>query len=746
MPTPHTIGYNGQITYGSSSTTSTIDPDTIPVSGGLQWAVLNQRYDSYDAEKNRKLLLLLHGGYAITEPENAKLFIKKWNSEKANAYEDRVNAATYENNFGEIVNDFGSSLFAKPLMVMPATDEDDETTPGEEAPQDPDPNEDWMQLQTHFDLERNSLAEFMKVQQTQSNALSCSYFGMDFDDAGKPYAYTIDINSVLDYEKDDAGEFIFIVLRDDCCMRSNVRQIRNITTSTFIVWTRENNTVKLDTYEISYQKDKEPDPETLVPFISSISVDFVLIPVVECYTPDSLCVGNIIGQMAESSFVRFSTFLHALNRSSNPILKYKQGAEISANGDLSVIGEDDNRGGAALSTSRTSGAALLGPTDELDWAEIRGDALKIFQQQLKDDKNEMYRLVAQLGSILSAAYGGGAGKGASTSISGDAKQMDYISKEQMLGAYAELVKKWTLKAFNLVFSSKKNDKDILFKCKGMDNYSVVDDTLLLAKIAAIPVYRANIPSPTSLQEMLLDCANEMHPFTSPGTLNKIQNEIKTAIAGMAVGDEHQQNQDGYAQDAGKQPGQNTSKPASSSPPISTSAGSPSNGNPITTGKSGNELQQEGAHLQTGKHIDAAVVYDQLKDDYEKKDIEFVKHIPWIGPTEVPLTSIDFSNKDNWQASSEPDKIDEFADKISGDNFDKPIILVNNPSNDNKMMIVDGHHRALAYLKLGEPANAYIGQVGSNSGPWEKLHSKQVGSKQQSKQKAVSNQVNKSEKI
>ena len=45
-----------------------------------------------------------------------------------------------------------------------------------------------------------------------------------------------------------------------------------------------------------------------------------------------------------------------------------------------------------------------------------------------------------------------------------------------------------------------------------------------------------------------------------------------------------------------------------------------------------------------------------------------------------------------------------------------------------MIIVDGHHRALAYMENGQPALAYVGSVGKNNGPWDKLHSKQVGDK------------------
>ncbi len=118
----------------------------------------------------------------------------------------------------------------------------------------------------------------------------------------------------------------------------------------------------------------------------------------------------------------------------------------------------------------------------------------------------------------------------------------------------------------------------------------------------------------------------------------------------------------------------------------------------------------------------------MADDYNEKDIEFVKHIPWIGPVELPLSALDFSNKDNWQATQDEDNVDKFADKMQ-DGFSKPIVVVNNPSNDNKMTIVDGHHRALAALQNGTPISAYVGSVGSNHGPWDKLHAKQADKKE-----------------
>ena len=105
--------------------------------------------------------------------------------------------------------------------------------------------------------------------------------------------------------------------------------------------------------------------------------------------------------------------------------------------------------------------------------------------------------------------------------------------------------------------------------------------------------------------------------------------------------------------------------------------------------------------------------------------------------------------DNWAAAQpdQADKVQGWADKFANGEDVKPIVVVNNPSNDNKMQIIDGHHRHLGALKAGKPIPAYIGQVGSDHGPWDRLHAKQNGiaSSLSSMQKELSNQVKVSEK-
>lgn len=139
------------------------------------------------------------------------------------------------------------------------------------------------------------------------------------------------------------------------------------------------------------------------------------------------------------------------------------------------------------------------------------------------------------------------------------------------------------------------------------------------------------------------------------------------------------------------------------------------------------------HLKSNKHISWQTVYNSISDDYDEKDREFIKHLAWSGPVEVPLSSIDFSNMDQWAASKPgpegQDKVDAFAKKLADKGWWKPIVLVNQPHTDEKMQVIDGRHRLLAAKKEGMSALAYVADVGSiaKDTPYMQLHDKQKGS-------------------
>jgi ParB-like nuclease domain len=119
----------------------------------------------------------------------------------------------------------------------------------------------------------------------------------------------------------------------------------------------------------------------------------------------------------------------------------------------------------------------------------------------------------------------------------------------------------------------------------------------------------------------------------------------------------------------------------------------------------------------------------LSSDYPENSLSWVhgKGVTWSGPKEVPLSNINFTNQKSWNAYKEPHRVSKFAARIhkrakQGRRV-KPVILADVPDK-NGIMIVDGHHRSLAYKKLGKPVWGYVAKVPSVKGPWQELHAKQ----------------------
>lgn len=126
---------------------------------------------------------------------------------------------------------------------------------------------------------------------------------------------------------------------------------------------------------------------------------------------------------------------------------------------------------------------------------------------------------------------------------------------------------------------------------------------------------------------------------------------------------------------------------------------------------------------------ADAVRDQLAKDFPSDSLDWVTGTVWTGPGYVSLGDVDTSNRSSWKANHEPEKVTAFRDRIERRQDEgkaapiKPVILVKTPDN-SRMIVVDGHHRTLAFEKLGSPVYAYVGHVDSETGPWDELHALQ----------------------
>jgi 2'-5' RNA ligase len=121
-----------------------------------------------------------------------------------------------------------------------------------------------------------------------------------------------------------------------------------------------------------------------------------------------------------------------------------------------------------------------------------------------------------------------------------------------------------------------------------------------------------------------------------------------------------------------------------------------------------------------KHPDTSLpvaeqVYAQLLEDYPASALTWVKDATWTGPQEVPLSAIEYT-PDKWQAGHEDAKVDRFKAKIerrqAAGRPVKPAVLIDRPDTKpgTHLIVIDGHHRALAFRELDRPVVAYVGKV------------------------------------
>jgi hypothetical protein len=105
------------------------------------------------------------------------------------------------------------------------------------------------------------------------------------------------------------------------------------------------------------------------------------------------------------------------------------------------------------------------------------------------------------------------------------------------------------------------------------------------------------------------------------------------------------------------------------------------------------------------------VMAQMEENFPQQALEWVPQADWGtgGHKYVPLKAVDFHDMKTWSAYHEPDRVAHFERLILSNGEFNPVILVKVPGH-RKYRVVDGHHRALAYLRLHLPVKAWIGVI------------------------------------
>lgn len=697
----------------------------------MKFKLLNQYHADYDHEKLDRMEALYKGGDYLTT--HLPLFIPQKPNEHPQVYADRVACASYINYMAEIIDYYTSSLFSKPLVILPAADAGDPETMGDDI-QAP---EFYQQFSADADLSGNSFSCVMQKVLTDALTYGCGYVGVDFPltevpatlqeeemiGADRAYLYCIDVETLINYSCDDFGSFKWAVLKKTFIPQDDPFAIRDKKITQFKVWTMQGEFAKWQLYEIETKLNRDPRDQDEVALVAEGITSFRQIPIVCLEMEKGLWIGNKIGNLCADHLRMRTALIHSESRSLYAAPYYKQGEDT-----FDGPGDDANRGKRSSNVFANRGFMVLGGNDEVGFMEPSGSCYEIVDSQLKELSDEIHRTVHQMANSIVAST-------TSLARSAASKLMDNQATEIILSEYGDLVKEFAKRVYTCV--SEARNESIVWNAVGLTNYKIIDKDQL-SKEALIVNNQLHIPSETFKKVYLTHLADSFVPVISPETQLIIKREIEEAVdAGEVELNSPAEEQESQAFTAGlKNPpvsqGSKASKPAIANEPTEEESAE-SDDNPGLVGETGHMAGYEGMHLQTGEHVDANVVINSISGDYKPQDYQWLKMVPIKGPMEVPLSAIDWSLEDKW-AATQPgpngtEKVDAFADKLSNEGWWKPIILANTLKDNEKMQVIDGRHRAQAAKKLGIPVLAYIAEVGSFDPdlPHMQMHGKQVNS-------------------
>ena len=522
----------------------------------MKYKILNQFHPEVDREYIDRLQILYCGGDYIKK--SAGRFIPKEEYESPPAHKNKLAWADYTPYFSHIVNTYAGGLLSKPFAVLPASDDADSKTPGDQL--DDEGKSFWREFAENADGNGTPYNVVLKSIIATAMISKRAFLGTDYckpdgyvKDKKQPYCFEIPPLSVIDWCKDDMGNYTWIMQNDIIIERKSIDSVRDIATFWWKAWKKEGDIVSYEIFSRNYPiqngKITTPQDDDDIPSVEVGIVDFKFIPIPCLEFPDELWLGNTISNKCTTIFRSETCLNHAMGIHSNPILVYKQGSEVDGN-KRSIKGTDPNRGSSARTDAKSHGASVIGPNDDLYFIEPDGKALSVMAQRIKDNVDELHRIVEASAQSVKATSG-------AKQNSAQSKSIDNEPKEILLSAFAAHVKAFVKEHYTLM--SEARGEDIKWATFGMDDFHKIDREVLLEEATSINLI--SIPSKTFKKVNMQRIATEYEPSIGPQLQQTIKDEISDSIDGM---DDEQLYPDLYppADDGSGKPGSKQSKQTS----------------------------------------------------------------------------------------------------------------------------------------------------------------------------------------
>lgn len=497
---------------------------------GLPLWMLRQTHPDYDAGYWRRLRAFYKGGRKLLRDEALmKEVFPQHRDEIADVYNERKKRAYYVPYAGEIVDHIIAALTAEPLVVAI---EDEQKKPKAKKPTDGEKTEE--KKPSSAGTEATPLPDFYKefcedcsapggaemnvnqlVRAAMLEALQVKRAWIQYDipravDAtGAPKVYgslkeqeddasrdvyiiPLEAETVIDWEQNAAGELEWVMTHFVEQKRAGVRGSRNKITERWRAW----DGVEWEEWAITYDKQKPPRPDDLIPRVDTGAHTHGKVPFRLLEVPDGLWVMEKLEGLAREHFNKRSGLAWAELQSLLPELYEFLGPEQAGAGvAVGANQEDDDR---AVTQKRGQGFVQTRGAD--DKAEFIGPDSAPFDHALescKEVRDEMHRVTHQMKlSVDNTA--------AALQRSGESKAHDKAAETVVLTFLGLLCRDFLKGLMQDVAKARKDAEVGEWKVSGMERF---DDVATGDEVdVAVALEGVSIPSATFKRLQLMRLA------------------------------------------------------------------------------------------------------------------------------------------------------------------------------------------------------------------------------------------------
>lgn len=474
---------------------------------GLEKRILDQLHPSHDLEQLADYDALYRGGKHFEA--RIERFLPVRPNEPPEVYSFRKKSHHYVPYAGAIVDYFTSWLFTGRLEYRTVEDSKAGTMG--------DPPEWFAPLKEDCDTLGTDLTSFFRERMNKILVKRHAWILVDFPVAAdgerplskadwaeqgldKGYLCALDPECVLDWENDERGELLWVVVKHTDKRRLTIADARTgkgaRVKDTWTVYGRET----WERYEIEYAEDEPPQPDTIIPLKDSGSVATEgKVPLVHMELDEGLWLMNrLASPQLEQARARNALSWNLQRTCYAMRLFFLEGP---------------------LGTPPTHGPAMgmtFGVNERVEWDAPPSDAFVPYADYTKDLKDEIYRVANQMALGVD-------NNAAAVGRSGDSKKLDAGLAEVALRALGLVLIAGIERTLGLLSDGRGDDSE--WHVSGMDSFSSGDVASLLEAATAydtlaIPSKRARVLIHTKVVRAILADASQED-------LDKIADEIES---------------------------------------------------------------------------------------------------------------------------------------------------------------------------------------------------------------------------